>query len=190
MDVVKIRLQAQQQPLTKGSCFIYCNGLMDHLQVCRDGSYCRANGNGAGVKYELPPSHKEFWYRRPGQFTGTMVCKLLIVLTQNTFNFFIECILLEDVDQRPFKKKTKSFLWPVLWLHLKQKKIWGGYEKTVFFLLLFKNMQSKWATFQWFRLGYREQHSKAFSWFPVEIFLSSFLKFYSCFQHNIWNLHR
>ncbi|KAG7263786.1 hypothetical protein CRUP_009970, partial [Coryphaenoides rupestris] len=31
LDVVKIRLQAQQTPLTRGKCFLYCNGLMDHL---------------------------------------------------------------------------------------------------------------------------------------------------------------
>lgn len=51
LDVVKIRLQSQTAPVNK--CFLYCNGLMDHICVC-------LNGNG-----------KDKWYRRPGQFTGT-----------------------------------------------------------------------------------------------------------------------
>lgn len=51
LDVIKIRLQSQTAPVNK--CFLYCNGLMDHICVCM-------NGNG-----------KDKWYRRPGQFTGT-----------------------------------------------------------------------------------------------------------------------
>ncbi|KAG9476544.1 hypothetical protein GDO78_003210, partial [Eleutherodactylus coqui] len=52
LDVVKIRLQAQSKPFTKGKCFVYCNGLMDHLCVC-------LNGN------------SKAWYKVPGRFTGT-----------------------------------------------------------------------------------------------------------------------
>lgn len=52
LDVVKIRLQSQTA-LSANKCFLYCNGLMDHLCVCM-------NGNG-----------KDKWYKRPGQFTGT-----------------------------------------------------------------------------------------------------------------------
>uniref|UniRef100_A0A8D2NUA9 Mitochondrial glutathione transporter SLC25A39 n=1 Tax=Zosterops lateralis melanops TaxID=1220523 RepID=A0A8D2NUA9_ZOSLA len=37
-----------------GKCFLYCNGLMDHLYVCQ-------NGNGCGA-----------WYKAPGHFTGTL----------------------------------------------------------------------------------------------------------------------
>jgi len=33
-DVVKVRLQAQQRLLLKQECFLYCNGLMDHLCSC------------------------------------------------------------------------------------------------------------------------------------------------------------
>ncbi|XP_057689936.1 probable mitochondrial glutathione transporter SLC25A40 isoform X2 [Corythoichthys intestinalis] len=51
LDVVKIRLQAQKSPFPKGKCFVYCNGLMDHLCVCM-------NGNKA-------------WYKAPGHFNGT-----------------------------------------------------------------------------------------------------------------------
>ncbi|KAM9807184.1 mitochondrial glutathione transporter SLC25A40 isoform 2-T3 [Syngnathus typhle] len=70
LDVVKIRLQAQKSPLPKGKqpnssffvtrqsnvfffqcsgkCFVYCNGLMDHVCVCMNG-----------------------WYKAPGHFNGT-----------------------------------------------------------------------------------------------------------------------
>ncbi|XP_053323302.1 probable mitochondrial glutathione transporter SLC25A40 [Spea bombifrons] len=52
LDVVKIRLQAQSKPFSKGKCFVYCNGLMDHLCVC-------VNGN------------SKAWYKAPGHFRGT-----------------------------------------------------------------------------------------------------------------------
>ncbi|KAJ8937790.1 hypothetical protein NQ318_012270 [Aromia moschata] len=34
LDVVKIRLQAQQKALKQRKCFLYCNGLMDHICSC------------------------------------------------------------------------------------------------------------------------------------------------------------
>lgn len=34
MDVVKTRLQAQQRLMLSNKCFLYCNGLMDHLCPC------------------------------------------------------------------------------------------------------------------------------------------------------------
>lgn len=54
LDVVKIRLQAQNSPFSKGKCFVYSNGLMDHLCVCEE------EGNKA-------------WYKKPGCFRGTLV---------------------------------------------------------------------------------------------------------------------
>ncbi|NXL54742.1 S2539 protein, partial [Podilymbus podiceps] len=69
LDVVKIRLQAQRTPFSKGNparagwgspasprgkCFLYCNGLMDHLYVCQNGNSCTA------------------WYKAPTRFTGTL----------------------------------------------------------------------------------------------------------------------
>ncbi|NXX51474.1 S2539 protein, partial [Tricholaema leucomelas] len=69
LDVVKIRLQAQRTPFSKGEsllfngdavaphpgkCFLYCNGLMDHLYVCQNGNSCTA------------------WYKAPTRFTGTL----------------------------------------------------------------------------------------------------------------------
>ncbi|KAM9310423.1 mitochondrial glutathione transporter SLC25A40 isoform 2-T2 [Pholidichthys leucotaenia] len=53
LDVVKIRLQAQKNPFPKGKCFVYCNGLMDHLCVCE-------NGN------------SKAWYKARGHFSGTL----------------------------------------------------------------------------------------------------------------------
>ncbi|XP_067930227.1 mitochondrial glutathione transporter SLC25A40-like [Watersipora subatra] len=37
LDVVKIRLQAQTKGFVKGECFLYCNGLMDHVCTCLNG---------------------------------------------------------------------------------------------------------------------------------------------------------
>lgn len=59
LDVVKIRLQAQAKPsnFTKGHCFLYCNGLMDHLCTCLEAT-----------------SGSSQWYKRPNmQFTGPVV---------------------------------------------------------------------------------------------------------------------
>ncbi|XP_043923461.1 solute carrier family 25 member 40 [Protopterus annectens] len=52
LDVVKIRLQAQRNPFYKGKCFVYCNGLMDHLCICEDGN--------------------KAWYKASGHFKGTL----------------------------------------------------------------------------------------------------------------------
>ncbi|XP_040500232.1 solute carrier family 25 member 40 isoform X2 [Ursus americanus] len=60
LDVVKIRLQAQNNPFSKGKCFVYSNGLMDHLCVCEE------EGNKA-------------WYKKPGRFQGTLDAFLKII---------------------------------------------------------------------------------------------------------------
>uniref|UniRef100_A0A8U8BWB7 Mitochondrial glutathione transporter SLC25A39 n=1 Tax=Geospiza parvula TaxID=87175 RepID=A0A8U8BWB7_GEOPR len=57
LDVVKIRLSRVMAVLlfpASGKCFLYCNGLMDHLYVCQNGNGCTA------------------WYKAPGRFTGTL----------------------------------------------------------------------------------------------------------------------
>ncbi len=69
LDVVKIRLQAQQKIMPPNRCFIYCNGLMDHCIIC-----VNSNGKSSSTK------SREQWYRRPGQFTGTLVLVFLHVL--------------------------------------------------------------------------------------------------------------
>ncbi|XP_032944025.1 probable mitochondrial glutathione transporter SLC25A40 isoform X4 [Rhinolophus ferrumequinum] len=53
LDVVKIRLQAQNNPFSKGKCFVYSNGLMDHVCVCEEES-------------------NKAWYKKPGCFRGTL----------------------------------------------------------------------------------------------------------------------
>ncbi|XP_018016684.1 probable mitochondrial glutathione transporter SLC25A40 isoform X2 [Hyalella azteca] len=58
LDVVKVRLQAQQKELLNRRCFLYCNGLMDHICSCHPS-----------------PSHtQKQWYSRalPGPINGTM----------------------------------------------------------------------------------------------------------------------
>ncbi|XP_048009084.1 probable mitochondrial glutathione transporter SLC25A40 [Megalobrama amblycephala] len=60
LDVVKIRLQAQKNPFPKGKCFVYCNGLMDHICVCD-------NGN------------SKAWYKAPGHFNGTLDAFIKII---------------------------------------------------------------------------------------------------------------
>ncbi|KAM6905645.1 mitochondrial glutathione transporter SLC25A39 isoform 2-T2 [Xenentodon cancila] len=54
LDVVKIRLQAQQTPLHQGKCFLYCNGLMDHIYVCQNATSCTS------------------WCKKPTHFSGTL----------------------------------------------------------------------------------------------------------------------
>ncbi|XP_075976217.1 solute carrier family 25 protein Shawn-like isoform X2 [Anticarsia gemmatalis] len=39
LDVVKIRLQAQQKALLSNKCYLYCNGLMEHLCPCGDSAW-------------------------------------------------------------------------------------------------------------------------------------------------------
>uniref|UniRef100_A0A4W4E7W2 Solute carrier family 25 member 40 n=1 Tax=Electrophorus electricus TaxID=8005 RepID=A0A4W4E7W2_ELEEL len=63
LDVIKIRLQAQRSPFPKGKCFVYCNGLMDHICVCE-------NGNGKA------------WYKPRGHFNGTLDAFIKIVRTE------------------------------------------------------------------------------------------------------------
>lgn len=62
LDVVKIRLQSQHQMMHKGDCFVYRNGLMDHLCTCFNGP--------------------ESWYNRKipgGKYTGTLDAMIKIV---------------------------------------------------------------------------------------------------------------
>ncbi|XP_025038603.1 mitochondrial glutathione transporter SLC25A40 [Pelodiscus sinensis] len=51
LDVIKIRMQAQNNSFVNGKSFIYSNGLMDHVFVCD-------NGN------------SKAWYTKPGHFRG------------------------------------------------------------------------------------------------------------------------
>uniref|UniRef100_F1KYN1 Solute carrier family 25 member 40 n=1 Tax=Ascaris suum TaxID=6253 RepID=F1KYN1_ASCSU len=67
MDVVKIRLQQQKHPFVRGTCFLYSNGLMDHLcTACAD------------VNSSQPCE----WFARPGNFTGTADAFIKITKTE------------------------------------------------------------------------------------------------------------
>ncbi|XP_060523808.1 probable mitochondrial glutathione transporter SLC25A40 isoform X2 [Cylas formicarius] len=52
LDVIKIRMQAQQQAMK--NCFLYCNGLMDHICSCQ------------------PADPNNPWFKRPSHFHGTL----------------------------------------------------------------------------------------------------------------------
>ncbi|CAG0914124.1 unnamed protein product [Notodromas monacha] len=72
-DVVKIRMQAQTKEFTSHKCFIYCNGITEHLCAC-------------GYTHETVPARKKYntraghvrllppkdWYMRPSKFNGTI----------------------------------------------------------------------------------------------------------------------
>ncbi len=65
LDVVKIRLQSQTHMRHKGDCFVYRNGLMDHLCTCFN--------------------DENSWYNRKipgGRYTGTMDALIKIVRTE------------------------------------------------------------------------------------------------------------
>ncbi|NXD73491.1 S2540 protein, partial [Eolophus roseicapillus] len=53
LDVIKTRLQAQSNSFSKGKCFVYSNGLMDHICVCDNGD-------------------SKAWYKKPGHFKGML----------------------------------------------------------------------------------------------------------------------
>lgn len=63
LDVVKTRLQAQQRSRLNHRCFLYCNGLMDHVCLCVNGGGASAacNGNGSGCN----GAGARVWHRRP-----------------------------------------------------------------------------------------------------------------------------
>lgn len=63
LDVVKIRLQTQQKAMLSNKCFLYCNGLMDHLCPCTNG--------------KMPE-----WMRRNGKFNGTIDALVKISKTE------------------------------------------------------------------------------------------------------------
>uniref|UniRef100_A0A3Q3ELG8 Solute carrier family 25 member 40 n=1 Tax=Labrus bergylta TaxID=56723 RepID=A0A3Q3ELG8_9LABR len=103
LDVVKIRLQAQKSPFPKGKCFVYCNGLMDHICVCE-------NGN------------SKAWYKAPGHFNGTLVriftwhylhfkikCKGLGLVVLCSVSFF--CVCLQDAFVKIIRQEGIKSLW-------------------------------------------------------------------------------
>jgi len=69
LDVVKIRLQTQQKAMLSNKCFLYCNGLMDHLCPCTNG--------------KMPD-----WMKRNGKFKGTFVRNYYIIVTFNISEYY------------------------------------------------------------------------------------------------------
>lgn len=53
LDVVKIRLQSQRQPMHVGQQFLYSNGLMDHVCTCVNGK-------------------SQEWFQKPSKFSGSL----------------------------------------------------------------------------------------------------------------------
>jgi solute carrier family 25 protein 39/40 len=51
LDVIKIRLQSQNRPMHKGDCYVYRNGLSDHLCQCFNGPNSWYNRQIPGGRY-------------------------------------------------------------------------------------------------------------------------------------------
>ncbi|KAF0293272.1 Solute carrier family 25 member 40 [Amphibalanus amphitrite] len=81
LDVVKIRMQAQQRARSAQRCFLYCNGLMDHLCICVNGqSGGAASGCGPAAACRAAEPAATSWYRRPCPpvYTGSVDAALQI----------------------------------------------------------------------------------------------------------------
>lgn len=55
LDVIKTRLQVQQKTMLSEKCFVYCNGLMDHLCPCYPASTTNGGATSAG-SVVIPPN--------------------------------------------------------------------------------------------------------------------------------------
>ncbi|XP_014489210.1 PREDICTED: solute carrier family 25 member 40-like [Dinoponera quadriceps] len=111
LDVVKIRLQTQQKAMLSNKCYLYCNGLMDHLCPCVNG--------------KMPE-----WMKRNGKFNGTIDALIKISKTEGftslwsglsptlvlavpaTVIYFVSYeqlrLYLKDTYNKKFKKKTDN----------------------------------------------------------------------------------
>ncbi|NXD79726.1 S2540 protein, partial [Halcyon senegalensis] len=94
LDVVKTRLQAQSNPFSKGRCFVYSNGLMDHICVCENGdskAWYKKNGHFKGmldafVKIVQIEGIKSLWSGLPP--TLQVECSFLIMALPTTVIYF------------------------------------------------------------------------------------------------------
>jgi solute carrier family 25 protein 39/40 len=77
-DVVKIRLQAQTKEFNAHKCFLYCNGITEHLCECGitldDAKKFNTHSGlmGHNRLFQSQQSTAE-WFRRPSHFNGTYV---------------------------------------------------------------------------------------------------------------------
>ncbi|XP_029343710.1 solute carrier family 25 member 40-like [Acyrthosiphon pisum] len=63
LDVIKVRMQAESRITNKHKCFVYSNGLMDHICPC----------NTLKKKTSDSPYYRNVqWYNRPIKFNGTL----------------------------------------------------------------------------------------------------------------------
>ncbi|XP_072757463.1 mitochondrial glutathione transporter SLC25A40 [Anoplolepis gracilipes] len=131
LDVVKIRLQTQQKAMLSNKCYLYCNGLMDHLCPC-------ANGN-------MPE-----WMRRNGKFNGTVDALIKISRTEGVISlwsglsptlvlaipatvvYFVSYeqlrIYLKDTYNKEFRKKSTNMEQP-FWIPIlagSTARIWAA----------------------------------------------------------------
>lgn len=88
-DVVKIRLQAQQKNFYKNKCFLYCNGLMEHLCYCVNGSSVGHVHGPNGTTIKIDPRDIK-WYKRPipGHFNGTFDAILKISRSEGVMSLW------------------------------------------------------------------------------------------------------
>lgn len=68
LDVIKTRLQAQQSALLSNKCFLYCNGLMDHICPCGPNT---PTPTAASAFNKLSPTSAS----SSSHFTGTIVSR-------------------------------------------------------------------------------------------------------------------
>lgn len=73
LDVVKIRIQAREKEFIRNKCFLYCNGLMDHICTCN------GNGNSEAASVQMTQSERVKWFKRGAPFTGTLVINLSFI---------------------------------------------------------------------------------------------------------------
>ena len=116
-------------PSLTGKCFLYCNGLMDHIYVCQNGTSCTS------------------WYKTPTHFSGTLVSTSVAVgnTGSHTCHSFcpsligignISCLFAcLSVPQDAFVKISRHeglrSLWsglpPTLWASKVRPRIWFKY---------------------------------------------------------------
>ncbi|KAK2141555.1 hypothetical protein LSH36_1082g00031 [Paralvinella palmiformis] len=133
LDVVKIRLQAQQQPLKQGKCFIYHNGLMDCLCLC---SRCNS-GSPMQATVKTDP-----WYYRPSKFSGTLSCELHSYKTAATEDgyIYLERTLHLNGTMDAFAKIAKSEGITSLWSGLPPTLIMS-IPATVFYFTAYEHLK-------------------------------------------------
>lgn len=89
LDVVKIRLQAQQKNFYSNKCFLYSNGLMEHLCYCLNGTGTGHIHTANGATIPIDPK-KIKWFKRPipGHFTGTFDALIKISRTEGMLSLW------------------------------------------------------------------------------------------------------